>query len=385
MLNFTSSLLWNQNFQHPEDIKKVVIFRPGSIGDIICSIPAMIAVRETFKNAHITLITSPGDNKAVGATKILKGAWFVDEIYEYTKDDVSSLRKKYKFFIELRKRKIDLWINLPLSKSTFKRTFRDMLVVKLAGIKKAIGFEIGIPASPFLKQYLKLPLPNEVERLLKILEKYQIRASKVRFDLPITDKVIKRCNDIIEKLNIPQDKPWVAIAPFTKQIATQWPLEGFLKVASYLREKGFILLILGGKSDREEAEKIIKKIGSNSFNLCGKLSVIESAYVLSRCKFLVTNDSGPMHLAAAVGTRCVAIFSGMDYEGQWHPYEDIPGFHIIIRYKGILKCSPCYTSNCKFPNSSRFFKMCILSIRPEEVIGELDKLLSQEKRILEGA
>jgi dihydrolipoamide dehydrogenase len=50
-------------------------------------------------------------------------------------------------------------------------------------------------------------------------------------------------------------------------------------------------------------------------------------------KALVKNADLVFHLAAAVGTRCVAIFSGMDYEGQWHPYEDIPGFHIIIRYK----------------------------------------------------
>jgi len=368
-----------------DNVKKIAIYRVGNIGDIVCSIPAMIAVRETYKDAHITLVTSPGKSGNLGAKEILQNVWFLDEIYEYYAEDISDFKGKWKIIRELKKKNFDLWVNLPLDRASLKRNFRDMAFVRLIGVKKAIGFEPGLPPSPLLKQCLELPLPNEVERLLGILKKYQIKTSKVRFDLPITDKVIKRCNDIIEKLNIPQDKPWVAIAPFTKQIATQWPLEGFLKVASYLREKGFILLILGGKSDREEAEKIIKKIGSNSFNLCGKLSVIESAYVLSRCKFLVTNDSGPMHLAAAVGTRCVAIFSGMDYEGQWHPYEDIPGFHIIIRYKGILKCSPCYTSNCKFPNSSRFFKMCILSIKPEEVIGELDKLLSQEKRILEGA
>jgi len=365
LLNIFQKLMW-PNKVSKDNVKKIAIYRVGNIGDIVCSIPAMIAVRETYKDAHITLVTSPGKSGNLGAKEILQSVWFLDEIYEYYAEDISDFKGKWKIIKELKKKNFDLWVNLPLDRASLKRNFRDMAFVRLIGVKKAIGFEPGLPPSPLLKQCLKLPLPNEVERLLGILKKYQIKTSKVRFDLPITDKVVKKCNDIIEELNIPQDKPWVGLAPFTKQPAKQWPLERFLKVANYLKERGFILLILGGKNESKKGEEFAKKIGKSCFNLSGKLSIIESAYILMKCKFLVTNDSGPMHLAAAVGTKCVAIFSAHSYPGQWEPYGE---GHIILRKD--VECSPCYLMECPKGN------LCINLIAVEEVINAVNKLAKE--------
>ena len=363
ILNILSIAFWGK-FNDSFKPGKIAIYRIGNIGDIVCSIPAMIAVKETYPDVHITLVTSAGQKGNIGAKQILQDAWFIDEIFEYSSQDIADLNGKKKVLDELKGRNFDLWINLPLDRAIFRRTLRDMLFVKLVGVKKAIGFKLGIPGSPELRKILKLPLPNEVERLLNLLKGYGIRSSGVRFDLPFTKDVKEKCNRIIEKLKIPKNKPWVGIAPFTKQPAKQWPIERFLEVARYLIKKGTVLLIFGGKSEEIKGEKFVGQVEENAFNLCGKLSVLESAYMLKMCKFLVTNDSGPMHLAAAVGTKCVAIFSAHNYPGQWEPHGE---GHIILRKD--VDCSPCYLMECPKGN------LCVNLITVEEVLEATNKQL----------
>ena len=117
LLNIFQKLMW-PNKVSKDNVKKIAIYRVGNIGDIVCSIPAMIAVRETYKDAHITLVTSPGKSGNLGAKEILQNVWFLDEIYEYYAEDISDFKGKWKIIKELKKKNFDLWVILPLDRAS---------------------------------------------------------------------------------------------------------------------------------------------------------------------------------------------------------------------------------------------------------------------------
>lgn len=358
-------LFWNRRV--PPAAAKILIYRIGNIGDILCAIPAMIAVRETFPDAHITLFTSPGQKELPGAEHLLAGAWFIDRLRTYYADDISSLRNQLALMKEVRKERFDLWVDLPIDRAGLKRMLRDMFFARSAGVQNALGFEIGPSSSNKLMDLFGNPLPNEVERLLMLLAKYGIKTEEVRFDLPISDKERKKCDEMVETLGIPVMRRWAGLCPGSKQPATRWSIDNFIAVGKDLATKGFSVVILGGPGDEDIAEHVSKGIGAASFNLAGKTSILESAELLKRCNVLVTNDTGVMHLAAAVGTQCVAIFSSHNYAGQWYPWGK---GHVVLR--GEADCGPCFLMECPKDN------LCINSVTPSDVVTAINKLLSQQ-------
>lgn len=120
--------------------------------------------------------------------------------------------------------------------------------------------------------------------------------------------------------------PRVAVAPFSRWESKNWPAARFAEAIRLLVERrGARVYVAGGPGDAAASASIIESAGVPAANLCGRLSVAESASLFSRCAALLTNDSGPMHLAAAVGTRCVALFgpTSPDRTGPWGPRHRI--------------------------------------------------------------
>jgi heptosyltransferase-2 len=327
----------------------------------------MIAVRETFPDAHITLLTSPGQKGMPAAEHLLAGAWFIDRLWTYYADDITSLRSRLALMRKVRKERFDLWVELPINRAGLKRMLRDMFFAEGVGVKSALGFEMGPSCSNKLMELFSKSHPNEVERLLMILAKQGIKTKEVRFDLPISGKERKKCDEMIEALGIPVLRRWAGLCPGSKQPAKRWSADNFIVVGKHLATKGFSVLIFGGPAEKDIAGYVSRGIGAASFNLAGKTSILESAELLKRCNMLVTNDTGTMHLAAAVGTQCVAVFSSHNYAGEWYPCGE---GHMVLR--GEADCSPCFLMECPKDN------LCINSITPNKVIASINKLLSRQ-------
>lgn len=134
--------------------------------------------------------------------------------------------------------------------------------------------------------------------------------------------------------------PFVAVAPYSRWETKNWPESHFAEaIALLVRERNARVFIIGGKGDREGADRIVAASGVPVENFCGKLSLIESAGLLKRCSALLCNDSGPMHIAAALGIPCIAMFGPTSPE-RTGPYG--PG-HTILRAAG---CVPCHKRTC---------------------------------------
>ena len=153
--------------------------------------------------------------------------------------------------------------------------------------------------------------------------------------------------------------PLAAICPGAKKETQRWPEERFCALGKLLLETypDLRLLILGGQEDQRLGNYFSHSWGNACLNLAGILNVWESAAALQLCSLYIGNDTGTMHLAASVGTPCVAIFSARENPGRWEPSGEN---HTIIRQD--VPCEGCYRSSCIENNLA-----CLKSIMVEAV------------------
>jgi|LQYC01.1.fsa_nt_gi ADP-heptose:LPS heptosyltransferase len=337
-------------------MKKILIYRIGNLGDIICSMPAMVAIRDHFPNAWVGLLTNKETTGNPNAEEILKGNGFLSGIITYESEKISQPSYLWKLSKNFRKRNIDLLVYLALSKTTRKRLIRDWLFFSLSGCRKLVGFKLPTPLRSDIRGS-KIPVyPQEVDRLMSLVAPLGIDTRNVNFRLPITETERKHVDDIWLKFNLANNL-LIAVCPGAKFPVKRWPIDRFIQVILFLQKKcGAKIILVGGSFEKDEADEIMRKSEETVINLIGKTSYMESAEVLSRCRLLISNDCGPAHLAAAVGTPVVGIYSSRDFPGAWHPWGEN---HIVLR-NDTLDCRFCFRTECDTME-------CIKSITVEQV------------------
>lgn len=157
-------------------------------------------------------------------------------------------------------------------------------------------------------------------------------------------------------------------------IRKRWPLENFIKLAQYIQTKTKLQVVLvGGREDIENSLTIQKAV-PQVINVVGRFKLAETAVLLKYCRLYLGNDSGPLHLAAAMRTPTLGLF-GPTAPSQFYPYP--PPNHTFIHKK--LSCSPCYKFGGslwqQIPKCSRAY--CMEAITPEEVAHQLSKINEQ--------
>ncbi len=167
----------------------------------------------------------------------------------------------------------------------------------------------------------------------------------------------------------------IAFAPVSRWPSKDWPVARYGELAGFLlaRDPALRILVVGGRADISVGDAIVSAAGANDanriLNLCGRTSIAESLALLAKCDLLVANDTGPVHMAAAVGTRCLVLFGPTrpDWTG---PYGE--GHRIIKRD---LPCQPCLKHRCP-----RGDHACLESITAAEVAGAIRELPAPRAR-----
>ena len=169
------------------------------------------------------------------------------------------------------------------------------------------------------------------------------------------------------------DCPWtgnfVACCIGTKFEVNDWGVDKWreLIVKVLSKRSGLGLLMLGSAGDRAGSDRVASEVRGRVRNLCGLTTPRESAALLERARIFVGHDSGPMHLAAAVGTPCVAVFSARNMPGPWFPYGNI---HRVIYHS--VPCAGCRLDRCR-----QFNKTCITSIGVNEVYEAVIRVIDR--------
>jgi ADP-heptose:LPS heptosyltransferase len=346
--------------KRPRHVERVGVYRIGNIGDIACAVPALYAIRRTYPQARLTLVTSPGGHDAPGARELLADADWIDEVFVYHIDDGTD---RSALLEQIRQRCFDLWIVLPPTPGRITRSLRDMLAARGAGVRWGYGWQLDRVRIWANAQSTLLACENETAWLMSIVKRAGMCDLPYSFPLPLS-VATARVDALFSKFREEVRGPLIAMAPGAKRPANRWPIERFCAVASSLVERGFGLITLGASADAPACNKITDATGGSAINLAGHTSLLESCEILRRCRLLICNDSGVQHLAAAVGTPCLSIFSFRDFRGRWWPY----GERNVVLQRWV-PCGPCLLNVCPYNNQ------CLTMVASDEVLESALKML----------
>jgi ADP-heptose:LPS heptosyltransferase len=346
-------------------VHRVLVYRLGSLGDTVVALPALHVVRRAFPSAELSLLTNkPIASKAAPMESVL-GPRFFTEVIDYPLGTRNPARLTA-VARRIRAGRFDVLINLSAARGRLK-AFRDRCFFRLAGISRVVGnpsdkedFEVILPSGSDLYE-------SETRRLLRRVAELGSADlnDAVNWDLHLTADERQAVGSHLPPLG----RPTIGCCFGTKMQAKDWGIPSWTQLISRLGEElqDWRLVVVGSADEAERAATCGVGWKGPMVNLCGKLSPRESAAVLEKCKVFVGHDSGPMHLASAVGTPCVAIFSARNLPGQWFPAR--PG-HAVIYHQ--TDCFGCMLETCIAEK-----KKCILSIAVEEVYNAVLKVLKR--------
>jgi len=325
---------------HPLTLRprRVVVHLIDNIGDIVVAVPALMALRARYPEARLTLLTSPGARGAPGAAELLTGVSYLDALEVYYKDDIDSPTKQLALVGRVRSWAPDLMVFIPSSRVPPSTVYRNLAFARLC--RPGAVFNYQVPSSPWFRlsqARSRARFPSEVDRHLASLAPLGVaHPESVSFELgraPPADgeaiaALVRECSG--------DDRPVLAICPGGKQEGHLWPVDRFTEVARRARhECDAHVWLVGGPGDREAA-RAIREVVPDAVDLTGGLSILGTAALLGHADLMLSNDTGPMHLAVAAGTRVCAIFSSQDFAGRWYPYGD---GHLVFRAADV--CPVC--------------------------------------------
>ena len=334
--------------------RRILIVKPSSLGDIIHSLPVLWELRRLYPGAHIGWVVKEAWRDIIADNPLL--------------DEVIVLKKGVGGFLSavknIRKAGYDTVIDL-------QGLFRSGLMTLLSGASEKTGFSNARELAHLFYNH-KVAVPpgtvHAVERYLEILK--PIQNDRPHFPLYTEIDDAEWVKDFLRTNNLSHARPLIAVNPSARWEKKRWPITSYAALINQLiRELKAGIIILGSKEDIPLAEKISFLASGRPVVAAGKTSLKTLPALLERVDLLVTNDSGPMHIAAALGTPVVALF-GPTNPGLTGPYGD---GHIVIRKE--MECSPCLRGPCIHGRP-----ICMEAITEEEVMEAVKaKLVSSEQ------
>lgn len=349
-----------REFRH-DSIRKILVRSVNWIGDAVMTTPAIGVIREHFPNAEITILA----NVLVSRLLLLHPG--IDNIITFDRQGIHrGVAGRLRLAAELRKHAFDLAIILPNS-------FDSALVPWLAGIPARIGKCSDGRTLLLSGRYNAAKGPtacHEVEYYLNLMKFFGITGSSTQPHLFITSEEESRASALLAEHGIHANDFVLGINPGASYgSAKRWYPDRFAEVARRLAAKWSAkVVIFGGPGETSIAADIESHLEGSAANMAGKTSVRELMALIKRCNFFITNDSGPMHIAAAFDVPLVAIFGSTDHTGT-SPYNNKA---TVVRSN--VECAPCKLREC--PTDHR----CMTTVTEEAVIDAALELADRLQR-----
>jgi heptosyltransferase III len=353
------------------DVARILIFRIGELGDTLIALPAMRAIRDAFPLAHIALLGNADyRGRHVTPQQVLPAKGLIDEWISYPSDYRGAFANRLRLLRKLRRGRYDILVYLAPRRRSASAVRRDLLFFRLAGIRNVIGQKGFVPMPKSSRAELP-SVEHEADHLLRRLSLGGISVPPVgaaRFTLELRQEE-QRETSLWWSKNVPAI--WAdrvaGFGPGSKWPSKVWPEERFLEVGRQLIQSRDILpVVFGGSENRELGQRLLNAWGRGA-NAAGELSVRHAAVALSYCRLYVGNDTGTMHLAAAVGTPCIAIMAAIDWPGHWNPYG---AGHTVLRRA--VPCEGCLLHVCEHEAMR-----CLKEISVEEVVDACTETLTR--------
>ncbi len=353
----------------PSSTKRVLIYRLGSLGDTLIALPALHLVARAFPQAERRMLTNfPVNVKAPPAAAILENSGLVQGYFRYAVG-TRSPRELLSLWWQLVRWQPEILVYIGARRGVASAR-RDANFFRLCGIRRLIGIPVTEDMQRNRWQESEQALEPEGARLARnIAELGDARLDDpASWDLHLTSEEHARAADVL----LPASGCSIlAVSVGTKVQSKDWGRENWRALLAELAPLyPAQALVLAGSPQESEASEFAAEgwreaSGGPVINLCGHLTPRESAAVFARAKLFIGHDSGPMHLAAAVQTPCVAIFAARNKPRVWFPYGKQ---HCVVYHR--TDCWGCGLETCIVER-----KKCITSITVEEVLAEVRAML----------
>lgn len=303
------------------EIHRIVVHRLGSLGDFVVSLPCFHLIRNLFPQAEIFLLTNnPVDKRAAPALSVLGDAGFIDGTLEYPVGTrtLAPLAKLRRDIADLRP---DLAIYL-VQRLDPRPVWRDYLFFRAAGVKRLVGFPFRQTARNLLPPADGSDLWElEADRLARCIAPLGDARTKdpSSWDLKLSADETGMADRLLASVPPPKSG-FIALSIGTKLALKDWGDNNWRQIMGPLRSPDLGLILIGAKEEAERSQGMARGWPGPVINACGVTSPRQSAALLRHARMLACHDSGPMHLAAAVGTPCVAVFGTIGKKGEWSPF-----------------------------------------------------------------
>ncbi len=308
--------------------KKILIVKPSSLGDVVHSMPFLYVVKDAFPKAEIHWLIAKGLEGLLEDHPMVKRLWIINKDQWKNLKKIKNTASEFRnLFKKLRDESYDIAIDL-------QGLLRSGLLTYATRSPLRIGFKEAREASNLFYTH-KIKGGKEVhavDRYLKIASAIGCETEDISFPMPLikeSDK-LKKLKEYVED--------YAVIVPGARWKTKKWPPNRFGELASILDIK---TLIVGSTSDIGISKLIENESNGKALSIAGDTNIKELISIIRNARYVISNDSGPMHIAAAFGTPVVAIF------GPTNPVRTGPygRNHIIV--KSDIECTPCYKKNCK--------------------------------------
>ncbi len=360
-------------------IKRVLIYRLGSLGDTVIALPALKVVANAFPQAERRLLTSfPPSSKAPPSSAIVENTGLIHGFVRYTYGTRSVRELMILWWTIARWRpEVLVYLSGPRGVASAKR---DALFFRLCGIRRLIG----VPITEDMQQNRRSP---RVSLTNKTSDKNTFEPECARLTRNISELGLVHLNDSsawdlqltpdersrsLEVLLPIRGLRFIAMSIGTKNQSNDWEAGNWHDLLFRLAKAypDLALVICGAAVEFELSDLVAagwrEASSAPVLNLCGFLHPRETAAVFECAEVFIGHDSGPAHLAAAVQTPCVAIYGARNLPGIWFPFGDA---HRVL-YRNV-ECAGCQLVTCLVEK-----KKCILSITVDEVFEEVVNALS---------
>ena len=337
-------------------IKRILIRTTNWVGDAVMTLPALEAVKENFSSASITVLAKPW------VEPIFTAHPAVDRILTFNKGEgaFTGLGETIRCIRLIRKGRFDLAI-------LFQNAFEAALLAYMGGIKYRLGY--GTDGRGFLLTHKIMPSDEVLKThqsvyYLSILRAMEWEAKSRNPTIRISQEDKDSADRILGIEGIKKRDLLVGLSPGAIfGGAKRWSPERFAEIGDRaVEEWGAKVLIFGSVKEKEICSHVCSSMANQSLNLCGRTSLKVVMGLINRCLFFATNDSGLMHIAAALGVPTVAIFGPTDHVATGPVGPET----MIIRHG--TECAPCLKPEC--PTDHR----CMLRIGSEEVWEAMERL-----------
>jgi lipopolysaccharide heptosyltransferase II len=329
------------------EIKKILVIRPGGIGDAVLLVPAIRCLKRHYTGSQITVLAEKR-NQAVFSM-----CPDVDRVvlYDWLPELVKTLRCQFDLVIDT-----EQWHRL------------SAIVARLTGAPFSIGF-----ATNERKRLFNHPVPyshddyEEDSFLNLLMPLIGLSLSEIGYPfLEIPEPARQKAGSLLEP--IVGGKGFVVIFPGASIPERRWGTDKFRELAARLHRKDIHIVVVGGSGDEADGNSIVS--GNYGLNLAGNTSLAETAAVIEKSVLLISGDSGILHIGVGLGKPTVSLF-GPGIAKKWAPRGDK---HIVINRN--LSCSPCtkfgYTPKCLIG------ARCLADITADEVFAAIERLLAMK-------